>query len=248
MKKVLIFLLLVLMLIAPVFAESQYVSDGEKLLLDEVETQLSEKLQDLSHKYDMELFIVTASGFGGRSIERYAEECWKKLSRGKDGVLFLFSMTKREYDIYCAGRGEDIFKNEALDKLEDAVVSQLKAEYPAGAANAFVNTAKSILEDYEKEKASWTWKTPLICFGAGAVVALIVVLVMAAQHKSVRRKAQAGDYVIPGSFQLSQCLDLYLYQTTTRRRRTQSSGSSGGSSGGGGGSSRGGGSHRSGRF
>ena len=150
-------------------------------------------------------------------------------------------MTQRKYDFYYTGGGKSIFDSRALDKLENTVVPQLKAEAPYGAANAFVKTVQEILEDHAKERASWAWKTPLICLGIGAVVALIVVLVMAAQHKNVRRKTQAGDYVKPGSFQLTQCLDLYLYQTTTRRRKPQNNSSGGRSSGGGGG-------HRSGSF
>lgn len=231
MKKVFICLLLAFILIVPVAAASQYVNDGENLLSDREEVQLSQKLQDLSDKYDIEIFIVTASGFGGETAEDYADTCWKERKSGNDGILFLFSMAKRQWYIYTAGSCMSIFDDRELDSLEDAVVAKLKANDPGGAANAFVKTSTSILQDYEKEKASWAWKTPLICFGIGAVIALIVVLIMAAQHKNVRRKAQAGDYVKPGSFQLTQCLDLYLYQTTTRRRRPQNTGSGGGSSG-----------------
>jgi len=229
------------MLIPSVFATSGYIRDDGELLSDREEQLLSEKIESLSGEYEIELFVVTASDFGGKTAEAYAEDCWEKLSKGEDGILFLFSMIKRQYDIYHIGRCSSIFDNKALDQLEDAIVSELKVGDSNGAAMAFVNTAQTILDAYAKEKASWVWKTPLICFGVGAVIALIVVLVMASQHKNVHRKAQAGDYVRPGSFQLTQCLDLYLYQTTTRRRKPQNSGGSGGSS-------RGGGGHRSGSF
>lgn len=241
MKRVWIFLILALVLILPVSAATTYVSDGENLLSDGEEQILSQKLQTLSDAYEIEIFLVTADRFGGKSVEEYAEDRWAALSEGKDGILFLFSMTQRKYDFYYTGSGKSIFNSSALDKLENAVVPQLKAEAPYGAANAFVKTVQEILEDHAKEQASWVWKTPFICLGIGAVVALIAVLVMAAQHKNVRRKTQAGDYVKPGSFQLTQCLDLYLYQTTTRRRKPQNNSSGGRSSGGGGG-------HRSGSF
>lgn len=241
MRKVLICLLLVLALTISVSAATQYVNDGENLLSDREEQQLSQTLHQLSGEYEIEIIVVTAAGFDGKSVEEYAEDSWEKRSNGKDGILFLFSMTQRKYDIYYTGRGMSIFDNKALDKIEEAIVAQLRAEDPYGAANAFVDTTRGILENYAKEQASWAWKTPLICLGVGAVIGLIVVLVLASQHKNVRRKVQAGDYVKPGSFQLTQCLDLYLYQTTTRRRKPQNSGGSGRASGGGG-------SHRSGSF
>ncbi len=241
MKKVWIFLILALVLTLTVSAAGTYISDGGDLLSDGEEQTLSQKIRLLSDEYEIEIFVVTADRFGGKTAEEYAEDSWEKLSKGQDGILLLFSMTQRKYDIYYTGRGMSIFDDKALDKIEEAVVAQLKAEDPYGAANAFVNITQSVLGNYAKEQASWAWKTPLICLGVGAVIALIVVLVMASQHKNVRRKVQAGDYVKPGSFQLTQCLDLYLYQTTTRRRKPQNSGSGGRSSGGGGG-------HRSGSF
>ncbi len=231
MKKVLICLLLALILIVPVSAATQYVSDGENLLSDREEMLLSEKLQALSQEYEIEIIVVTATNFGGKSAEDYADDSWEELGSGEDGILFLFSMTKRQWYIYTAGSCMSIFDDRQIDQLEDAVVAELKADDPNGAANAFVKTGESILEKHTKEKASWAWKTPLICLGVGAVIGLIVVLIMVGQHKNVRRKYQAGDYVRPGSFHLTQCLDLYLYQTTTRSRRPQNTGSSGGSSG-----------------
>ena len=241
MRKVLICLLLVFLLILPVFAESVYVNDAEGLLSDREEQVLSQNLSALSHQYDINIVITTAADFGGQSIEDYAEKCWEKGNHGKDGILLLFSMTHRKYDIYYTGGCASVFDDEALDKLENAVVAKLKAGDSYGAATAFAMTTQKVLEDHAKEMASWAWKTPLICFAVGAVIALIVVLIMASRHKNVHRKGQAGDYVRPGSFHLTRCLDLYLYQTTTRRRRPQNSGS-------GGGSSRGGGGHRSGSF
>lgn len=241
MKKVWIILILVLALVLPVFAATTYVSDGEDVFSEREEQLLSQSLDSLSAQYDIEIAVVTTPGFAGKPNEDYAEDCWEKLTGGKDGVLLVFSMTQRKYDIYYTAGWASVFESSALDKLEDAVVSKLSADDPYGATMAFAQTAGEILEADAKEKASWAWKTPLICFGVGAVIALIVVLAMVSQHKNVHRKARAGDYVTPGSFQLTKCLDLYLYQTTTRRRKPQNNSSGGRSSGGGGG-------HRSGSF
>ncbi len=228
MKRVIICLLLVLLLTPAVFAADFVVDDRENVLTGE--EHLSRQLTTLSAEYGMDILVVTAPNFGGRSAERYADTCWKE-SGAADGILFLFSMTEREYYLYTAGKGMDVFDDDALDKIESTVASALRAEAPDGAASAFAEAVQTALEDYAAEQASWVWKTPLICFGIGAVIALIVVLVMASRHKSVKSKHQASDYVCPGSFHLTQSLDLYLYHTTTRRAKPQNSGSGGGSSG-----------------
>lgn len=227
MKKIFA-IILALFLLTPAVSALAPISDYENVLIEEA--YLSQQLYALSEEYDVEVIVVTTTNFGNRTAEGYADDIWR--SRGaKDGILFLFSMTERQWYIYTAGSCMDVFDDYALDQMEEAVVSALKAGDAVGAIEAFIRTARIAFEDYAEEQASWVWKTPLICFGIGAVIALIVVLVMAGQHKNVHRKAQAADYVRPGSFNLTQSLDLYLYHTTTRRMKPQNSGSGGGSSG-----------------
>ncbi len=228
MKKVLIIFLVLILLTPAVFALDMPISDYENVLIDEA--YLSRQLNALSEAYGIEVIVVTTYSFGNKTAEGYADARWRD-SGAKDGILFLFSMKEREWYIYTAGSCMSVFDDYALDRMEEAVVSALKAEDTDGAVEAFVRTASVALEDYAAEQASWVWKTPLICFCIGAVIALFVVLVMAGQHKNVHRKSQASDYVRPGSFHLTQSLDLYLYHTTTRRMKPQNSGGSGGSSG-----------------
>jgi len=74
----------------------------------------------------------------------------------------------------------------------------------------------------------------LVGFG----ISLIVVLCMKGQMKSVRFKPDAQSYVVPGSMQVTQRVDMYLYSNTVRTARPKnnsSGGSSGRSHGGGGG-------------
>ena len=227
MRKILICVLLLFALTVSAFAAQEYISDGEELFSGTQKQQLSQMLSDLSDQHGIAIVIVTADSFANRTPVDYAQSCWTYGQFGEDGILLLFSMTLRQYCIYTAGEGRSIFNDTALDRIEEAVVSALHEDDPYGAANAFAQTIQSVFES----KASWAWKTPLICFGVGAVIGLIVVFVMVGKHKNVYKKAQACDYICPGSFRLTQSLDLYLYQTTTRRPRPQNTGGGGGSSG-----------------
>ncbi len=228
MKKIIVIFLVLLLLTPAVLAKSWSVMDYENVLNDV--SAFNSQLSALSEEYDADIFVVTASSFGYKTAEEYADARWRD-NGGENGILFLFSMTERQWYIYTAGSCIDVFDDYALDRMEEAVVSRLKAGDTDGAVEAFIRTARLAFEDYAEAQASWVWKTPLICLGVGAVIGLIVVLVMASQHKNVHRQMQAADYVRPGSFHLTQSLDLYLYHTTTRRMKPQNSGSGGGSSG-----------------
>ncbi len=228
MKKVFAIFLILFLLTPAVFAIDMPISDYENVLVGE--SNLTRQLNALSQEYDITAIVVTTLSFGSKTAEEYADARWRD-SGAENGILFLFSMTERQWYIYTAGSCMDVFDDAALDRMEEAVVSALKAGDTDGAVEAFVRTARVAFADYAEEQASWVWKTPLICLGVGAVIALIVVLILASQHKNVHRKAQASDYVRPGSFHLTQSLDLYLYHTITRRMKPQNSGGSGGSSG-----------------
>lgn len=70
----------------------------------------------------------------------------------------------------------------------------------------------------------------------GLVIAFIYTMYLKSQLKTVRRKPSASDYVVPGSMQLTQQRDIYLYANLkkTPKPKNNSSSRSGGSSFGGG--------------
>lgn len=230
MKKICIFLLL-LALFAGAFsvsASGEYLFDRENVISDPQKWVLTEQLGASSRHYGVDIVVLTVADFGGRSAKACAESFYGSNDFRDDGILLLVSMTKREYYICTAGSCKSTFNDRALTELEDAIIPCLKRGDVAAAAIAFGEKVEQVLENPSAPQKAAFWKKPLICLGIGAVVALIVVLILMAQLKSVRRKHGAGDYIRPGSLQMEQMLDLYLYQTTTRRAKPQSSSSSSG--------------------
>ena len=63
------------------------------------------------------------------------------------------------------------------------------------------------------------WQYILICIIIGIVVAFIVTGIMKAQLKSVRRQRSAANYVVDGSFGLTNRMDIFLYRNVVRRER-----------------------------
>ncbi len=59
----------------------------------------------------------------------------------------------------------------------------------------------------------------LACVAVGLLVAFVVTGVLKGQLKTVRWENQAGNYIVDGSFDLTQSTDLYLYRNVTRTAR-----------------------------
>ncbi len=59
----------------------------------------------------------------------------------------------------------------------------------------------------------------LISLSVGIVVALVAVLIMRAQLKSVRRKHGAREYVVPDTFEIVYREDHFLYDEVRRHPR-----------------------------
>ena len=60
------------------------------------------------------------------------------------------------------------------------------------------------------------------CIIFGIVVAFIVVGIMKAQLKSVRKQNNATNYVVSGSFRLTNQMDIFQYRNVVRRERPKS--------------------------
>lgn len=74
----------------------------------------------------------------------------------------------------------------------------------------------------ESGKEAFAADTSLIvALVAGVIVALIVVLCLRSQLKSVRFNRTAENYMVEDSLRLTQSTDLFLYQTVTRVQKPQ---------------------------
>ena len=68
---------------------------------------------------------------------------------------------------------------------------------------------------------------------AGAVLSFLIPMsVLKGQLKSVRMQAAASSYVRPGSMELRQQRDIFLFRNVTRTARPKNNSSSGGGGGG----------------
>lgn len=250
MRKIIVFLMLAC-LVLPVFAAQPRLIDNADLLSTAQEHKLSNRLEEVGRRLDIDIVVLTEPDIGWKDPMDYADDYYDRKGYRKNGVLLLLSMENRDWWLSTSGSCIDPVD---ADTVEDFVIPYIKdGDYyegfmvfadlvelsvqHSGDAGDIVADAYGVLT-FEPYVTQW-YDGLAICLTIGLVAGGITVAVMAFGMKSVRQKGSAGDYVNEGSLQLSVRQDLYLYQRVSKRARPKNNGthtsSSGRSHGGGGG-------------
>lgn len=241
-RKALALLFVVLLCVSmtlPVFADTipaQIVDDADLLSSDE-ERELTEKLQQVSQKNELQIYIITVENVPNDDVDAYVEYIYDSEDLGeganRDGVLLLVCMGLREYRILSNGYAGTAIDVDSIDAIGEEFGSDLSDGNYADAFHIFIDECDYYLDGYRNGFPFDFGGTLIVCLIIGIVVGLIVVLIMKGQLKSVRKQNRADVYVKPGSMEITLSNDFFLYRNVTRTKKQSSS-----SSGSGGGSSR----------
>ena len=257
MKKICIMLLAVLLcvtMVTPVCAEllGYRVVDQAELLNVRELLSLSNELDALRGKYGVDVVVVTAETLEGKSPRDYADDFYDGNSYCSDGILLLVSMEDRDWCISTSGSCIVSFTDAGIEYIGDQFLTDLSNGDYAAAFERFAQLCDEFLSQSESgdpydyhnlPKAPFKLlKNLIISIAIGLVLALIVTGVMKSKLKTVRAQQGAGDYVKPGSLNVTHRQDLFLYRNVHRTPKPKDSGgssthrsSSGSSHGGGGG-------------
>lgn len=249
MKKLLTVLSLLLCFALPVFAAgADPVADDADLLTASQEDTLTQLAEDFREQWDMDMVIVTADDVKGMESEEYADFYYDSngygIGPGYDGILLLIDMENRVCAISTCGEAKEIFTDGDMDYILDEVIYYLSdGDYHEGAAT-FIQLCDDIClqmqddifydiadtEDMTEDSELSPVSVAIISLVAGLIVALIATGIMRSKLKTVRAKNAAADYLKPGSLNLTESRDLFLYRNVTRRERPKQN-SGGGSIG-----------------
>lgn len=245
MKKAISFLLtllLVFTLALTASAKSPRLVDDADLLSSSEESRLTALLNEISERQEFDVVIVTSDSLDGKSAMAFADDYYDYNDYGYgasyDGALLLVSMDTREWWISTTGFGITAINDDGIDYISEQFLSDLSdGDYAdafetfATLCDDFVTQAKTgeAYDDDHLPKAPFPLlKTVGIALIAGLIIGLITVTVMKRQLRSVRMQPAAATYVRPGSLQISESRDLFLFRNVQRRPRPKSNSSSGG--------------------
>lgn len=239
------------------------VVDNAYLLTDSEESTLRETTDKIKEEFDFDCVLVTVGSYthdnmlGAYSpidLSDYAYNVYQNSDYGNNGVIFVVSMSQREWWILSFGEGHDIISDEyGKEWLEYKVLDELSDDEFYEAFDKYVSSVYDFVKEARENKPYSTTNPNLDLEAYGAKVKdklLVIIIIIAAvlgitafvllrMMKTVKPKPNATDYLKQGSFKLRLSQDIFQYSHTTRTRKSS------GGSGGGGGGSRGG---RGGRF
>ena len=254
MKRLIAALVCVLLMMCAltVFATAPRLVDEAGLLTQDEAAQLQQQLDEISLRQGVDVVIVTVDSTQGASPMDFADDYFDYHDYGSDGILLLVSMEDRDWWISTTGFGITAITDAGLDYISQEFLYYLSDGEYALAFETFATLCDEFLtqaytgQPYDsgnlpEEPFDPLW-TLIVSLVIAFVIALIVTAVMKGQLKSVRFQARADNYVQPGSMQLTNSRDLFLYTHVSKTERPQNTGgssthtsSSGRSHGGGGG-------------
>ena len=227
MKRIISLFMLLICLVLPVFATdsvSPYVVDDANLLSESEYWELSDVLEEISRRLQMDVVVVTSSSLDGKSAKAYADDFYDYNGYAPDGVLLLVSMAERKWHITTTGKAISALTDGELALLEDWILPGLSSGDYTGAFLAFAEGT----ERYASSSGSsggFGLKAVVICLVIGVVIAFIVTGIMKSGMKTVQNRNSAAEYVRQGSLQVTHSRDIFLYRNVTRRVKPQNNGS-----------------------
>lgn len=247
MKRILTLIVSVILMAFPLAANSAIpekrqlplLVDDADLLSDSEYSSLLSALEDISERRECEVAVVTVQSLNGSSAERYADDIYDYYGfgygSGDDGMLLLLAMNEREWHITTYGYGATALTDYGIEKIGDEIVPYLSNGNYYKAFSRFASLCDEYIAsaragspvDIPQEEAK---PSLLISLAIGLVTALIATSVMRGQLKTVRAKGGAADYTVPGSLNVTNRRDMFLFRNVTKTARPRDNG---GSSGGG---------------
>lgn len=219
--------------------------DMADLLSDNEEADLSEKLDEISQRQQMDIVVVTVNSMDGESAMVYADDFYDYngygFGEGRDGILLLISMEERDWYISTTGYGITALTDAGREYISEIFVSDLSAGDYAAAFTSFAELCDDFItqadtgEPYDVgnlPKGSFPFLGSLAAaFGIAFIISLIATGIMRGQLKTVHSQSAADSYIKQDSMQLTKKNDIFLYRHVDRRKREENnnSDSSGGS-------------------
>ena len=222
-----------------------FMVDRAGLLSTEQCADIEARLTDLGQKYDMHFVIVTDTDPDISSPMEAADDFFDYNGYGvgddRSGTLLYINLSTRDCWISTRGYGIIAFTDAGLDYILEQLVDGLGDE-------AYYETFQSYIalcDDFTQQAKNGTPydvdhmpEEPfpvvgglMVCLAFGAIVALIYVLVLRGQLKSVAPNESAIDYMVKGSMHITGAREFFLYRTVhkTERPKENTNPSGGGS-------------------
>ena len=236
-RRISVFILILLLLFAiPVSAadggkrELPRLVDDADLLTNEEEAALLEKLDEMSERQSCDVVIVTVNSLEGKTSVEYADDFYDYNGYGVgdeyDGLLLLVSMKDRDWAISTSGFGITAFTDAGLNYISEKFLPLLSDGKYSKAFTKFADLCDDFITEAKtgepytenhlpKEPVGVFWIIVDLVVGLG--IGYVIAFRKRQKLISVRRKVEAEDYTVPGSFVLNVNTDTFVRRFVTSK-------------------------------
>lgn len=220
--------------------ELQHLVDNADLIEAEEESRIEAELQKLSTEHQLDVVVFTEENEDISSAMDAADDFFDYQGYGKgsdrSGVLLYINMETRDVWISTRGEGITVFNDIGIDHMLDEITPSLSDGEYVRACDIYLELCQDFIIRAENGEPYGTGKGPFPLarnFLISIVVALIVggfyIFMLSREMNSVAPNNSARNYAVPGSMQLHNSNEFFLYRNVTKTKRETSSGSGGSS-------------------
>ena len=220
--------------------------DWADLLSDSEKTELSDKLDEISERQQVDVVVVTVNSLEGASAMDYADDFYDYNGYGfgtqRDGILFLISMEERDWYISTSGFGITAVTDAGNRYMSEKFLPYLSDREYAEAFCIFAEQCDDYITQartgvpYDVDNIpieSFSHMGALIiAIAIGFIISLIITGVMRLNLHSVYSQPTADSYMKKDSLRLTREYELFLYRNIIRTEKPKESRSSNSRSGG----------------
>lgn len=221
-------------------ANVNVVVDEANILSQDEIYKLTEDIQKLREKYNMDAVIVTSNDLEGKSPMDYADDYYDYngygLGDNKSGLLLLINMNDRKIWISTSGDAIEYFTDNRIDSIISDISNYLSNGEYFDACNIFLTDIQYYIDNgipegqYTYSEEEHTLKIVLIALGVAAAVAGVTCIVVVNSYKN-SKSVSSVNYVDNNSIVFTKRRDTFVntFTTKTKIEKNNSSGGSGSS-------------------
>jgi len=223
----------------PLFAADRLVDNAGLLNPSQAQT-IEEMLDNVSLTYNFDLVIVTEKSIGSARPMDYADDFFDYNGYGlggdRDGCLFLQVIDSRDYWFSTSGRGINMVKDLAFQKLDGDVLKNLRKDNYYEAYRVFIATMETFLKLDARGKSYGFFQhyysiTLIVSWVLSLLIGLGVVASWKSKMNTAQLKTEAASYIVPSTLNFTDKRERFLYSTVSKTARPKPSSSGGGGGG-----------------
>ena len=205
--------------------------DVPNMLSESEYIEISEKLAALRDTYGVDVAFIISDEMISDDAQTEADDIYDSYEYGVgenyDGILYFVCETTHEYAFSTCGRAIEIFNDDGLEYIDEAMLPYLKKGDYYQAGMVYADKCAELMEmaangEPYKKKINILYVIAGIILIPLAVAFGFMTRKLAKMNTAVMQPG-AANYMKPGSMNMNFSRDIFLYSTVSKREKPEES-------------------------